>query len=61
MFNIIRFTGQCKTFLVKVGSIVFSDYRLIERFTNECSDDITKFNCGRLADDDEVLSIVIQL
>lgn len=53
-FNIDHFTGQCKTFLVKVGSIIFSDYRLIERFTNECKDDISKFQCGRLGNEDEV-------
>lgn len=45
--------GQCKTFLTKIGSIVFSDYRLIERFTNACLDDIVKFNCSRLDSEEE--------
>ena len=50
----VSFIGQCKTFLVKVGSVIFSDYRLIERFTNECKEDISKFQCGRLGDEGKV-------
>ena len=46
-------SGQCKSFLVKIGSIIFSDYRLIERFTKACQGDITTFNCGRLDQDEE--------
>ena len=46
--------GQCKTFLIKIGSIIFSDYRLLERFTAACRDDITKFSCGRLDTEEEV-------
>lgn len=45
--------GQCKTFLIKIGSIIFSDYRLLERFTAACRDDITKFSCGRLDTEEE--------
>jgi len=48
--------GQCKAFLVKVGSIIFSDYRLLERFTKACSEDITKFECGRLGTEEEVIN-----
>ena len=58
--NTVHLTGQCKTFLVKVGSIIFSDYRLIERFTTECKDDISKFHCGRLGDGEEVCYLTLK-
>ncbi|XP_078689897.1 Golgi apparatus protein 1-like isoform X16 [Branchiostoma floridae x Branchiostoma belcheri] len=44
---------QCHQFLVKMTSIVFSDYRLIEHFVEDCSADIQKFQCGRVSSRDE--------
>ena len=58
---IINFKGQCKAFLVRIGSIIFSDFRLVERFTTACHDDIIKFNCGRLDSDEEVLMLLFSL
>ncbi len=52
--------GQCKTFLVRIGSIIFSDFRLVERFTTACQDDIAKFNCGRLDSEEEVYLTILQ-
>jgi Golgi apparatus protein 1 len=51
---VVASIGQCKTFLIKIGSIIFSDYRLLERFTAACKNDITQFNCGRLETEEEV-------
>lgn len=51
--------GQCKAFLIKIGTIVFSDYRLIEKFTVSCKDDLTKYNCGRLDADEEVSTVFV--
>ncbi|KAI9558756.1 Golgi apparatus protein 1 [Daphnia sinensis] len=45
--------GQCKSFLVRIGSIIFSDFRLVEKFTTACQGDISKFNCGRLDSEEE--------
>ncbi|XP_064467389.1 Golgi apparatus protein 1-like [Ornithodoros turicata] len=39
----------CRTFLNHMEVLVFSDYRLIYKFTEECDADIQKFHCGRLA------------
>jgi hypothetical protein len=41
---------------VKIGSIIFSDFRLVEKFTTACQDDISKFNCGRIDSEEEVFS-----
>lgn len=41
---------------MRIGSIIFSDFRLVERFTTACHDDISKFNCGRLDSDEEVFT-----
>lgn len=40
--------SSCRQFLTKMERIVFSDYRLIYKFTDACSQDIEKFHCGRL-------------
>lgn len=39
---------QCKQFLTKMENIVFSDYRLIYKFTLACDGDIQRQSCGRL-------------
>ncbi|XP_078606747.1 Golgi apparatus protein 1-like isoform X10 [Branchiostoma floridae x Branchiostoma japonicum] len=44
---------QCHQFLVKMTSIVFSDYRLVENFVNDCTADIQKFQCGRVMSRDD--------
>ena len=43
-------TPECLMFLNKVGSILFSDYHLVYKFTDKCQADISKFRCGRLSD-----------
>ncbi|ELT94856.1 hypothetical protein CAPTEDRAFT_177499 [Capitella teleta] len=40
---------NCKQFLVKMEKIIFSDYRLIYKFTDACESDVEKLSCGRLA------------
>ncbi|XP_015923497.1 Golgi apparatus protein 1 [Parasteatoda tepidariorum] len=45
--------AECRAFLKKMEAIVFSDYRLIYKFTDECQSDIEKFQCGRLEMDSE--------
>lgn len=45
---------ECRSFLKKMEAIIFSDYRLIYKFTEECQSDIEKFQCGRLDMDSEV-------
>lgn len=39
---------ECKSFLNKMELIIFSDYRLIHKFTDYCEQDIEKLKCGRL-------------
>ena len=34
--------------------MIFSDYRMVYKFAEECGPDIDKHQCGRLEDDDEV-------
>lgn len=42
--------GDCKTYINSLGIIIFSDYRLIKNFKEACATEITKLNCGRLAE-----------
>uniref|UniRef100_A0A9J8C708 Golgi apparatus protein 1 n=1 Tax=Cyprinus carpio carpio TaxID=630221 RepID=A0A9J8C708_CYPCA len=37
---------QCSQYITKMTSIVFSDYRLICGFMDQCKDDINKLHCG---------------
>ncbi|OQR79285.1 Golgi apparatus protein 1-like, partial [Tropilaelaps mercedesae] len=46
--------ADCHTLLYRMETVVFSDYRLIQRFAEECNDDIEKFRCGRLSSDSKV-------
>ncbi|XP_071092042.1 Golgi apparatus protein 1-like [Haliotis cracherodii] len=49
-------SASCRQFLNKMATIVFSDYRLIYHFAEDCFDDISKTRCGRSeGDDDEAL------
>ena len=49
--------ANCRAFLKRMESIVFSDYRLIYKFADKCGSDITKFTCGRLPTlEDEAVS-----
>ncbi len=45
---------SCKQFLTKMASIVFSDYRLIYKFTDACGEDISRLKCGRMDVSDDV-------
>ena len=38
---------QCGDFLFQLESIVFSDYRIISKFTDHCQADIAKLECGK--------------
>ena len=47
---------SCRSFLKRMATIVFSDYRLMYKFGERCQQDIVRFKCGRLAtslDDNE--------
>lgn len=39
---------ECHTFLERMQSVVFSDYRLVYKFTDACGPDIDRFTCGRI-------------
>jgi Golgi apparatus protein 1 len=41
-------TFQCRTFLSNIAALVFSDYRLVYNFIDDCSQDILKYSCGRI-------------
>jgi len=44
---------QCHQFLVKMEAIVFSDFRLVNKFVDRCRSDIVANKCGRLPGVDE--------
>lgn len=44
---------QCHQFLVKMEAIVFSDFRLVNKFVDKCRIDIVSNQCGRLPGIDE--------
>lgn len=43
-------TLECRKLLKKMEKLVFSDYRLVYKFTESCGEDIRKTECGRLDD-----------
>ena len=52
--------NNCKAFLKRMESIVFSDYRLIYKFADKCRSDINSLQCGRLkTTDDSSVSIFL--
>lgn len=40
--------NNCKSYLQQMELIIFSDYRLISKFTDACETKITELKCGRL-------------
>jgi len=40
--------ANCLAFLKRMRTIVFSDYRLIYKFVDNCRANIDHFQCGRL-------------
>ncbi|XP_043245383.1 Golgi apparatus protein 1-like [Amphibalanus amphitrite] len=44
---------ECAEFLENLSVMIFSDYRMIYKFAQDCGPDIDKHQCGRLEDDDE--------
>ncbi|KAJ4442010.1 hypothetical protein ANN_11874 [Periplaneta americana] len=38
----------CRAFIQRLEWVVFSDFRMIAHFTDDCKDDINKHECGRL-------------
>ena len=49
-----RVSSGCADFLENLSVMIFSDYRMIYKFAEDCGADIDKHQCGRLEDDDEV-------
>ena len=48
---------KCHTFLTKMAAVIFSDYRLISGFYEDCHQDVKKLKCGQLTGDhDEEVS-----
>jgi golgi apparatus protein 1 len=45
-------SDTCKSFLTNIAALIFSDYRLIYNFHNDCEQDIQTFKCGRIERDD---------
>lgn len=45
---------QCKQYITKMTSIIFSDYRLICGFMDNCRDDINTLHCGSISTGDKV-------
>lgn len=43
-------TLECRKLLKRMEKLVFSDYRLVYKFTESCREDIRKTECGRLDD-----------
>ena len=41
-------TEACKKFIKHIGPLIFSDYRLVSSFIENCENDIRRFQCGRL-------------
>jgi len=39
--------ASCRSYLTDISKVVFSDFRLICNFVNQCKDDIFKYSCGR--------------
>jgi hypothetical protein len=46
---------NCKAFIKRMRNVVFSDYRLIYKFTDRCHNDIEEFQCGRLQEVDDLV------
>ncbi|CAF2082393.1 unnamed protein product, partial [Rotaria magnacalcarata] len=44
---------SCRYFINQMQVVVFSDWRLAEYFSDACSEDISKLECGRLDDENE--------
>ncbi|XP_077451886.1 Golgi apparatus protein 1 [Stigmatopora argus] len=44
---------QCKQYITKMTSIVFSDYHLICGFVDKCHDDINALHCGSISSGDK--------
>ena len=44
---------SCRYFINQMQSVVFNDWRLSEYFSDACNRDISKFQCGRLDDEDK--------
>ena len=39
---------RCQSFLSRLKPVVFSDYRIIYKFSEACQSDIEKLKCGRM-------------
>ena len=52
-------TAACQNYINKMATIIFSDYRFMSRFMDDCFDDIKDHKCGRLEEqeDDDVSKV----
>lgn len=48
---------RCKHIINKLAQILFTDYRLLKHFYQECDEDVKKFKCGRIDEKEEGVSI----
>uniref|UniRef100_A0A8C4QBS8 Golgi apparatus protein 1 n=1 Tax=Eptatretus burgeri TaxID=7764 RepID=A0A8C4QBS8_EPTBU len=46
---------ECHQFITRMASIIFSDYRLICGFVDNCKADINRLRCGRISNDPKVV------
>lgn len=44
---------SCRYFINQLQAVIFTDWHLIESFSQECKSDIDKLECGRLDDENE--------
>lgn len=47
----------CRNFIQRIHSVIFTDWRLSEGFTQACMKDIIEQKCGRLDDENETVCI----
>ena len=48
---------KCHGFLAKMSQIIFTDYRLIKGFYQECAADVKKASCGQISAKEEQVCI----
>ncbi|XP_012945019.1 Golgi apparatus protein 1 [Aplysia californica] len=46
-------TSSCQSYINKMATIIFSDFRFMAPFVSDCNEDIAKYHCGRLEPSEE--------
>lgn len=49
---------RCKHVVSKLAQLLFSDYRLLKNFYDDCTEDVKKFKCGRVDAEEEGVSAI---